>query len=168
MSNAYDPSRLDPKEPLALGYQHDFDEELGCYWYGDPPPKFTNAPKATELTAPVNAHTRQGKPRLVAKRRSKTADVTAPVKAQSDQDNLHPAGTSPSGGFRRPRDEACWNEAGDLLFEYVELQAGAAHSEELVDGFIGCLRRSPAEFRRYVEGDDMAAGLVDWYLRIVR
>jgi hypothetical protein len=124
-------------------FQHDFDEELGCYWYGDPPPKFPNTVKA--------------------------ADVNVPIKAGCKQGNPRPPVESTSANFRRRRDEAYWNEAGDLLFEYFELKAGALYSETLVDGFVGWLRRSPAEFRRYVSGDDMArAALVDWYLRVVR
>jgi hypothetical protein len=159
---------------------HDHDDELGQFWYGDPPPTFPKSPEAADITAPVKAHT-QDKPRRVAKCasadppskqspvRSKTPDMTAPVKAHSEQDKRRPAGTSGSDDFRRPRDETYWNEAGNLLFEYFELQAGTLDSETLVDGFIGWLRCSPAEFRCYVEGDDMArAGLVDRYLKVVR
>ena len=77
------------------------------------------------------------------------------------------SGRSPP--FRRVRDEAYWDEAGDLLLDYFELQAGALDSETLVDGFVAWLKRSPAEFRQYIEGDDMTrATLVDWYLRVVR
>ena len=119
---------------LPSGYQHDFDEELGCYWYGDPPPK----PRA--FKAPIKC-------------------VTLPVRrAPADP---------PS--FRRPRNEAYWDEAGDLLLDYFELQAGNLDSEALVDGFVAWLKRSPAEYRQYIDGDDMTrASLVDWYLRVVR
>ena len=115
------------------GYQHDFDEELGCYWYGDPPPK----PRPFEAI-------KRGAP---------------PVRHA-------PADPPP---FRRVRNEAYWDEAGDLLLDYFELQAGAFDSDTLVDGFVAWLKRSPAELRQYVDGDDMTrATLVDWYLRVVR
>src|SRR6516225_8960424 len=93
----------------SMFFQHDFDEELGCYWYGDPPPKFPNTVKA--------------------------ADVNVPIKAGCKQGNPRPPVESTSANFRRRRDEAYWNEAGDLLFEYFELKAGALYSETLVDGF---------------------------------
>ena len=80
-----------------------------------------------------------------------------------------PARSCRSSAFRRPRNEAYWDEAGDLLLDYFELQAGALDSETLVDGFVAWLKRSPAEYRQYVDGDDMTrATLVDWYLRVVR
>jgi hypothetical protein len=70
---------------------------------------------------------------------------------------------------RRPRDEAYWNETARLLMDYFELQAGALYSETLYEGFVAWLERSPAEFRRYENGDDMTrAVLVDWFLRVVR
>jgi hypothetical protein len=124
-----------------MGYQHDFDEELGEYFYGDPPLK-PNAVKAADVNAPIKAGCKQGNPR-------------PPVEPTST-------------GCRRRRDEAYWSEAGDLLFEYFALRAGTRYSDALVDGFVGWLGRSPAEFKRYVEGDDMArAALVDWYLKVV-
>jgi hypothetical protein len=69
---------------------------------------------------------------------------------------------------RRPRDDAYWAETARLVKDYFELQAGARSSGTLLDGFFEWLERSPAEGRRYREGDDMArASLVDQYLRIV-
>jgi hypothetical protein len=69
----------------------------------------------------------------------------------------------------RARDEAYWDEAGNLLLDYFKLQAGDLYSETLVDGFVAWLRHWPADFRQYIDGDDMArAALVDWYLRVVR
>lgn len=69
----------------------------------------------------------------------------------------------------RRRDEAYWNETARLLMDYFELQAGALYSETLHEGFVAWLARSPAEFRRYENGDDMTrAALVDWFLRVVR
>lgn len=62
-----------------------------------------------------------------------------------------------------------WLETGRLVSEYFRLQADAADSEVLRQGFIGWLRRSPAEHRLYLDGDDMTrAALVDWFLRLAR
>jgi hypothetical protein len=67
----------------------------------------------------------------------------------------------------RPR--AYWVETGRLVREYLTLQADAAYSETLRQGFISWLQHSPAERRLYVNGDDMGrAALADWYLKIVR
>jgi hypothetical protein len=136
--------------------------------------------KAADVTRPIKVPPPQDKPRLAAKRCSpeppkqrpvtrKPFDVSTPIKADRQQGNPRLPVESTSAIFQRPRDEAYWNEAGDLLFEYFELQAGNRYSETLVDGFIGWLRCSPAKFTLYVEGDDMArAALVDSYLRVVR
>jgi hypothetical protein len=68
----------------------------------------------------------------------------------------------------RPRDAAYWNETARLVLDYFELRAGRHFSEELFDGFIRWLRRSPNERRRYLQGDDVQrAMLVDWFLRVV-
>jgi len=126
------------------GYQHDFDDELGCYWYGEPPPK----PRARKAQGPV------------------VGPVKAPIKRGAQPARRAPAAPPP---FRRVRDEAYWDEAGDLLLDYFELQAGALDSETLVDGFVAWLKSSPDEFSQYIDGDDMTrATLVDWYLRVVR
>jgi hypothetical protein len=71
--------------------------------------------------------------------------------------------------LERPRpkhgDLAYWLETGSLVRDYLILQAGATYSETLREGFVVWLQRSPAERRRYVDGDDMVrAALVDWYL----
>jgi hypothetical protein len=126
------------------GYQHDFDEELGCYWYGDPP----SQPR------PLEAH------------RHRVGQSRRPIKRVPPRVRCAPPDPPP---LRRARNEAYWDEAGDLLLDYFELQAGALDSESLVDGFVAWLKRSPAEFRQYTDGDDMTrATLVDWYLRVVR
>ena len=66
-------------------------------------------------------------------------------------------------------DEAYWDETASLVMEYVELRASVYDAETLFDDFIDWLQRSPAEGRRYVEGDDMArAALVDWFLTLVQ
>jgi hypothetical protein len=66
-------------------------------------------------------------------------------------------------------DWAYWAETGSLVMEYFRLQAGAAYSKTLRQGFITWLKRSPAERGQYVDGDDMRrAALVDWYLKVVR
>jgi hypothetical protein len=160
---------------------HDHDEELGEFWYSDPPPTFPKAPKAADMTAAVNADMPPDIPRLIAKLastdpppkqppvRQKPVDVSTTIKADRQQGEPPPPGESISAVFRRHRDEAYWDEAGNLLLDYFELQAGTRYDETLVDGFIAWLRLSPARFRLYVEGDDMArAGLVDRYLRVVR
>lgn len=69
----------------------------------------------------------------------------------------------------RPRDEAYWDATLRVVMDYFELQAGAHCSETLEEGFIAWLERSPAELRRFEEGDDMRrAALVDWFLKVVR
>ena len=48
----------------------------------------------------------------------------------------------------RRGDLAYWVETGNLVREYLVLQAGAAYSETLRQGFVTWLRRSPGERRR--------------------
>jgi hypothetical protein len=110
---------------MSRKYLHDHDEELGTYWYDEPP---------------TNTH-----------------DVTSATKALLN--------SSPARLF----DEAYWVETGSLVREYLMLQAGSAYSDPLRQGFVTWLKRSPAERRQYVDGDDMRrATLVDWYLKVVR
>jgi hypothetical protein len=70
----------------------------------------------------------------------------------------------------RPRlPRAYWVETGRLVREYLVLQAGAAYSDTLRQGFVAWLKRSPGERRQYEDGNDMTrAALVDWYLKLVR
>jgi hypothetical protein len=83
--------------------------------------------------------------------------------SEQAQPNSHLQQSSP-----RPRDGAYWDETADLMLDYFELLAGV-HRDELFDGFIKWLQRSPAERKCYETGDDMTrATLVDWYLKIVR
>jgi hypothetical protein len=132
--------------PVAGGYFHDHDEELGCYWYGDPPP---NPRPDTREAA--------GLPKLSV---IDTKRSTPPVAPRSSGHPSRP---------RRARDEVYWAETGRLVLDYFELQAGALYSATLAEGFIAWLERSPAEQRQYDDGDDMSrAALVDWFLRVVR
>jgi hypothetical protein len=65
----------------------------------------------------------------------------------------------------RPRDTTYWIETGGLVREYLRLQAGSAYSDTLRQSFVNWLRRSPAERRAYLEGDDMQrAELVERFL----
>lgn len=131
----------------ARVYQHDHDEELGCYWYDDPPPKPGPKPKQTARV-----------PALVGRRATYVISPAAPRST--------PAGFQRLG---RPRDAAYWDETASLVLEYFELQVGSLDSEMLVAESIDWLKRSPAERRCCETGDDMArAALVDWFLRIVR
>jgi hypothetical protein len=67
------------------------------------------------------------------------------------------------------RDLRYWLETGNLVREYLMLQAGTAYNDTLRQRFIAWVRRSPDKRRQYEEGDDMArAALVDWFLRVVR
>lgn len=130
------------------GYLHDHDEELGCYWFGDPAPSpHADNQEAAGLTKkPVIGQTQRSTP-PAAPRRSSGQPPRPP----------------------RARDQAYWDETGRLVMDYFELQAGALYSETLEGGFIAWLQRSPAEQRQYEEGDDMTrAALVDWFLRLVR
>ena len=125
------------RQPLMerpIWCHHDHDEELGQFFYGDPPPQFPNAPKAANLTASAPAQKPQDKPRLVAKRSpaeppKERAVTRQPANAGRQQSNSRPPAESTSANFRRPRDEAYWDEAGNLLLDYFELQAGARYRE---------------------------------------
>ena len=53
----------DPKKPLATGYRHDSDPELGCDWYDNPRREFPFAPTAADATregAYITGHTTSG------------------------------------------------------------------------------------------------------------
>jgi hypothetical protein len=66
-------------------------------------------------------------------------------------------------------DPVYWMETGNLVREYLALQAGPDYSDTLRQGFVTWLKGSRAERQRYVDGDDMQrAALVDWYLKVVR
>ena len=71
--------------------------------------------------------------------------------------------------LRKGADVQFWLETGNLVREYLILQAGAAYSDALDRGFVTWLQRSPAERRQYDNSDDMQrAALVDWYLKVAR
>lgn len=67
------------------------------------------------------------------------------------------------------RDLAYWTETGELVREYLALQAGNAYDETLQQGFIAWLQRSPIERTQFENGDDMTrASLVDWFVKAAR
>jgi hypothetical protein len=69
---------------------------------------------------------------------------------------------------RKVADVQFWLETGNLVREYLILQAGAVYSDALEQGFVTWLQNLP-ERRQYVGGDDMRrAALVDWYLKVAR
>ena len=77
---------------------------------------------------------------------------------------LNPARVS--GEFKRPQHGRYWDETANLALEYFELQAGALDSGFLVAGFIGWLKRSPAERHCCRTGDDMARAKL-WSLQVL-
>jgi len=81
----------------------------------------------------------------------------------------HPTKALLEHPVQKRRDLSYWLETGNLVRDYLILQAGAAYSETLHQGFVTWLQRSPAERRQYEEWDDMRrAALVDWYLNVMR
>ena len=136
----------------AARYQHDHDDELGMYWYQGPP-----ATASTARTTPTNHAV------------SSSTECSLDAAADDARDVALLIGELIAWERPRPRDQAYWNQTGRLVMEYFALQAGDSDSEILREGFIGWLKRSPAERRQYVNGDDMRrASVVDWYLRLVR
>ena len=62
-----------------------------------------------------------------------------------------------------------WTETGRLVREYLQLQAGAAYSDELRQTFVRWAQHSPGARRQYEQGDDMTrAALVDWFLHLIQ
>jgi len=106
-------------------------------------------------------------------RRKAAVLATASANTQSEwrsTRHLEPRRYSPEPVYRRhPQTEAYWTDTGALVMEYLRLQAGAQFSAALEEAFIAWVLRSPAEFLRYEQGDDMGrAAQVDWFLRVVR
>jgi hypothetical protein len=138
---------------MSRRYLHDHDEELGCYWFGDPPPSFAAKPK--KLPDFVKRH----------------VCFSPPPNAATDR--LHNLARLPKAARERPhprpRDESYWNETARLVTEYFVLQAGAHYSDPLHEAFKAWLERTPAERSVYENGEDMArAAQVDWFLKVVR
>jgi hypothetical protein len=132
---------------MAQRYQHDFDEELGAFWFG------SSAPQSPPT--PASRTSRKVRP-------APHAESDAEVVARLTNEVIR---------WERPRrrDRAYWEETGRLVMEYFELKAGAEYSVALHNGFIGWLKRSPSELALYENGDDMMrAALVDWFLTVVR
>jgi hypothetical protein len=129
--------------PPSLGYFHDHDEELE-YAARKPDPDRWKA--AGRVKAPTDRQTE----------RVGTSGV-APTRSSPDPVPL-----------RYPHDEAYWVETKGLVMEYLQLKAGADFSVTLEEAFITWVLRSPAEFRRYEQGDDiLRAAQVDRFLRVV-